>query len=136
MPMRASRLGTYFPPKYTIRLGSASAFMSHLRERVLEQFPSPRQGALVELHPVGIFDQAAQCIIDACLRQHARNLQQRAEHHHVGSALVAELVSQFSERKSEHLHPIADAIGGKLLAVVDHPTASTHAFCRVWEGGS
>src|ERR1035437_6802561 len=73
MPTRASQSGIYCPPKKTIRFGSASAFKSHLLTRLPEEFPAPRQRAFVKGKPSCVFDQTAQCSIDAALRRLVKN---------------------------------------------------------------
>ncbi len=43
--------------------------------------------------------------------------------------------ARLRERKREHMHVVAHAIGGKLVAVVDHPSAGAHAFVELAQRG-
>src|SRR5579872_261508 len=124
--MRASRSGMYWPAKKTMRFGSASAFTSHLLKRFAVEFPSPPHGAFVECYPARILDHAAQGGVNARPRKRASDLQQRAEHHHVGCTGIAQLVGDVSERERQNVDVFTLAVCGKLLAVVDDPTTGAH----------
>ena len=75
--------------------------------RLPGELTPPRQGAFVELIPALGFDQAAQSRIDAGLRQAAGDFKERAQHHHVGGARIAEFVGSAGEIESEHMDVVA-----------------------------
>src|SRR6185312_16902511 len=97
MPTRASRSEMNSPLRQTIRLGSISAGMGHLREGFAQNRASAVERALVQGEPARVLHESPQGRVDGRLRQGIRRFEERAEGDHVGYALIAELRGDVGE---------------------------------------